>query len=60
MAENTDPIRVDMSRKDNGLGEAIMTALLSGRPLVMHDSTRPHVPEFGVGMEIEAAPKAGA
>jgi hypothetical protein len=59
MSENTDPIRVDMGAKDNALGEAIMAALLSGRPLVMHDSTRPEVPEVGIGMDLEMLPEGG-
>jgi hypothetical protein len=59
MSENTDPIRVDMGAEDNGLGEAIMTALLSGRPVIMNDSTRPEVPEVGIGMDIEMLPEGG-
>lgn len=49
----TDPIRVDMSAENNGLGEAIMEALLSGRPLVMHDSSKPELGEVGLGMELD-------
>lgn len=52
----TEPIRIDMGTKDReGFGEALIEAMFTGRPLVMHDSTRPEVPEVGFGMDIEAA-----
>ena len=50
---STEPIRIDMSRKDNGLGEALMEAMLSGRPIVMHDSTKPELGEVVLGMELD-------
>lgn len=48
----TDPIRVDMGAENNGLGEALVEALFSGRPIVLHDSSRPQLPDFGFGMEL--------
>ena len=58
MSDN--PIRIDMSAEDNGLGEAIMTALLTGRPIVMHDSTRPELGEVGFGMDVSPVDEGGA
>lgn len=49
----TDPIRIDMARKDEGLGEALMEALLTGRPIVMFESGRPELGEVGFGLEVE-------
>ncbi|MFC1260693.1 MULTISPECIES: hypothetical protein [Streptomyces] len=49
----TDPIRIDMAAEDNGLGEALMEALLTGRPLVMFESGRPELGEVGFGLEVE-------
>ncbi|WP_432091079.1 hypothetical protein [Streptomyces sp. NRRL F-5630] len=53
--ESNEPIRIDMSTKDSeSFGAALFEAMFSGRPLVMHDSTRPDIPEVGFGMEIES------
>jgi hypothetical protein len=49
----SEPIRVDMGQEDNGLGEALMEALLTGRPIVMFESGRPELGEVGFGMEVE-------
>jgi len=49
-----EPIRIDMSQKDNGLGEALMEAMFTGRPLVMFDSTRPELGDVGMGMDVSA------
>ncbi|MFF6847058.1 hypothetical protein [Streptomyces antimycoticus] len=55
----TNPIRVDMGAEDNGLGEKLMEAMLTGRPLVMFDSNRPELGEVGMGLDVElAAPTA--
>lgn len=51
----TEPIRVDMGAEDNDLGEKLMEALLTGRPLVMFQSGRPELGEVGIGMEIADA-----
>ncbi|MFE2047917.1 hypothetical protein ACFXAS_05380 [Streptomyces sp. NPDC059459] len=51
----TEPIRVDMASKDEGLGEALMEAMLSGRPIVMFESGRPELGEVGFGLEVESA-----
>jgi hypothetical protein len=48
-----EPIRVDMAADDNSLGDALMEALLSGRPIVMFESGRPELGEVGFGLEIE-------
>lgn len=48
-----EPIRVDMGAEDNNLGEALMEALLTGRPIVMFESGRPELGEVGLGMEVE-------
>lgn len=47
-----EPIRVDMGAENNGLGEALVEAMLSGRPIVLHDSNHPQLPDFGFGMEL--------
>jgi hypothetical protein len=49
----TEPIRVDMGAEDNNLGDALMEALFTGRPIVMFESGRPELGEVGFGMEIE-------
>lgn len=49
----SEPIRIDMSQKDNGLGEALMEAMFTGRPLVMFDSTRPELGDVGMGLDLE-------
>jgi hypothetical protein len=54
-----EPIRIDMGAEDNGLGEALMEALLSGRPIIMHESGRPELGEVGIGMEIDAVEGGG-
>ncbi|WP_435597121.1 hypothetical protein [Streptomyces anulatus] len=51
----TEPIRIDMSQKDNGLGEALMEAMFTGRPLVMFDSTRPELGDVGMGVDVGVA-----
>jgi hypothetical protein len=55
--QQPEPIRIDMSKKGDGsgLGEALVEAMLSGRPVVMFDSTSPETPEFGFGLEIGLA-----
>lgn len=53
----SDPIRIDMAREDNGLGEALMEALLTGRPIVMFESGRPELGEVGFGVEVEELPE---
>lgn len=55
-----EPIRIDMSQKNNGLGEALMEAMFSGRPLVMFDSTRPELGDFGMGMDVAVADSGDA
>ena len=52
-----EPIRVDMGQDDNSLGDALMEALLTGRPIVMFESGRPELGEVGIGMEIESMPE---
>lgn len=49
----TEPIRIDMASEDDGLGEALMEALLTGRPIVMFESGRPELGEVGFGLEVE-------
>ena len=51
----TDPIRVDMGQEDNSLGDALMEALLTGRPIVMFESGRPELGEVGFGLEVDQA-----
>lgn len=53
----SEPIRIDMAEEDNGLGEALMEALLSGRPIVMYESGRPELGEVGFGMELGSPPE---
>lgn len=48
-----EPIRIDMAAEDNGLGEALMEALLTGRPIVMFESGRPELGEVGFGVDVE-------
>lgn len=48
-----EPIRIDMATEDNNLGDALMEALLSGRPIVMFESGRPELGEVGFGLEVE-------
>ncbi|MFF7184657.1 hypothetical protein ACFZAR_05360 [Streptomyces sp. NPDC008222] len=48
-----EPIRVDMAAEDDSLSNALMEALLTGRPIVMFESGRPELGEVGFGMEIE-------
>jgi hypothetical protein len=50
-----EPIRIDMASEDNGLGEALMQAMLTGRPIVMFESGRPELGEVGFGLEVEEA-----
>jgi len=52
----SEPIRVDMAAEDNSLGDALMEALLSGRPIVMFESGRPELGEVGFGLEIGGSP----
>ncbi|MCX5584223.1 hypothetical protein [Streptomyces erythrochromogenes] len=49
----TEPIRIDMSDKGSSFGEAFMQALLTGRPLVMFDSSNPEAGEVGMGLELD-------
>ncbi|MEU6437485.1 hypothetical protein ABZ874_24555 [Streptomyces albidoflavus] len=50
----SEPIRIDMSEKGGeSFGAAFMEALFAGRPLVMHDSTRPDIPEVDLGFEVD-------
>jgi hypothetical protein len=46
------PIPYDICATDEANGEALLDALLTGRPLAMFDSTKPEIPPFLLGMEL--------
>jgi hypothetical protein len=46
-----------MAAEDDSLSNALLEALLTGRPIAMYESGRPDLAEVGFGLEVEERPE---